>query len=172
MAILDLISESIHFCGEPGIIFSDRFEERNPLNDDKYKYKSVATIDIPQIGLSYPILEGQTGSVEETDALLKISPCKFWGPNVNEVGNYCIVGHNWRNDKFFSKVPTLNIGDTFTITEINKRTIRYEIYDKYTVNPKNVSCTSQLTGGKKEVTLITCTDNSEERVIVKAREVK
>lgn len=137
-----------------------------------YKYTSVATISIPKINVNYPILEGETGSVEETDALLKISPCKFWGPNINEVGNYCIVGHNWRNSKFFSKVPTLVVGDTFTITEPYKRTVKYEIYDKYTVEPKNVSCTSQLTGGKKEVTLITCTDNSERRVIVKAREVK
>ena len=140
--------------------------------DDGYKYKSIATINIPKINVNYAILEGETGSAEETDALLKISPCKFWGPNVNEVGNFCIVGHNWRNSKFFSKVPTLSIGDTFTITEPNVRTITYKIYDKYTVEPKNLSCTSQLTGGKKEVTLITCTDNGERRVIVKAKEVK
>lgn len=139
---------------------------------DGYKYTSVATISIPKINVNYPILEGQTGSVEETDALLKISPCKFWGPKINEVGNYCIVGHNWRNTKFFSKVPTLSVGDEITITEPNVRTIKYAIYDKYTVEPQNLSCTSQLTGGKKEITLITCTDNSEGRVIVKAREVK
>ena len=50
--------------------------------------------------------------------------------------------------------------------------IKAEIYDKYEVEPTNLSCTSQLTGGKKEVTLITCTSDSERRVIVKAREVK
>ncbi|MBR3003164.1 MAG: sortase [Clostridia bacterium] len=137
-----------------------------------YKYTTIATINIPKINVNYPILEGETGGVEETDALLKISPCKFWGPNVNEVGNFCIVGHNWRNSKFFSKVPTLVVGDTFTITEPYSRTVTYEIYDKYTVEPSNLGCTSQLTGGKKEVTLITCTDNGERRIIVKAREVK
>lgn len=139
---------------------------------DGYNYKSVATINIPKIDVNYPILEGETGSVEETDSLLKISPCKFWGPNINEVGNYCIVGHNWRNTKFFSKVPTLVNGDTFTITEPSGRQITYEVYDKYEVEPQNVSCTSQITGGKKEVTLITCNYNSERRVIVKSREVK
>lgn len=139
---------------------------------DGYKYKSVATINIPKIDVNYPILEGETGSVEETDSLLKISPCKFWGPNINEVGNYCIVGHNWRNTKFFSKVPSLVNGDTFTITEPNGRQITYEVYDKYEVEPQNVSCTSQITGGKKEVTLITCNYNSERRVIIKSREVK
>ena len=139
---------------------------------DGYNYRSVAIIDIPKIDVNYPIIEGETMSVEETDSLLKISPCKFWGPNVNEVGNYCIVGHNYRNSRFFSHVPELEPGDTFTIEEPNVRTITYEVYDKYTVAPENVSCTSQLTGGKKEVTLITCTDDSSARVIIKAREVR
>lgn len=139
---------------------------------DGYNYKSVAIINIPKIDVNYPILEGETMSVEETDALLKISPCKFWGPNINEVGNYCIVGHNYRNTRFFSKVPDLELGDTFTIEEPNVRTLTYEIYDKYTVDPHNVTCTSQVTGGKKEVTLITCTYDSSARVIIKAREVK
>ena len=77
-----------------------------------------------------------------------------------------------RNQLFFSKVPTLEVGDTFTISELSGREVTYKIYDKYTVEPQNVSCTSQLTGGKKEVTLITCTDNSEFRYIFKAREMK
>lgn len=143
----------------------------NKWTTDGYQYRSLATIDIPKIGVNYPILEGKTMEVEETDSLLKISPCKFWGGDVNEVGNYCIVGHNYRNTRFFSKVPTLENGDTFTITEVTGREVTYEIYDKYTVEPSNVSCTSQLTGGKKEVTLITCTNDSQLRYIIKAREV-
>lgn len=139
---------------------------------DGYNYKSVAIIDIPKIDVNYPILEGETMSVEETDSLLKISPCKFWGPNINEVGNYCIVGHNYRNDLFFSKVPELVPGDTFTIEEPDIKTVTYEVYDKFTVDPQNVSCTSQITGGKKEVTLITCTYDSSARVIIKAKEVR
>ena len=143
----------------------------NKKTADGYKYRSLASISIPKIGVNYPILEGETMGVEETDSLLKISPCKFWGGNVNEIGNYCIVGHNYRNERFFSKVPTLVVGDTFTISELSGREITYEIYDKYTVEPKNVTCTSQLTGGKKEVTLITCTNDSQLRYIIKAREV-
>lgn len=40
----------------------------------------------------------------------------------------------------------------------------------YVVEPENVSSTSQKTNGKREITLITCTDDSVNRVIVKARE--
>ena len=51
------------------------------------------------------------------------------------------------------------------------KTINYRVYNKYEVDPTDVSCTSQLTNGNKEVTLITCTNDSKLRVIVKAREV-
>lgn len=141
--------------------------------DEGYKYKTVATISIPKLGINYPVLDGETDSVEETEALLKKSPTKFWGPEPNEVGNFCIVGHNYRNTKFFSKVPTLENGDIIELKDISLgRTIQYKVYNKYQVAPTDVSCTSQLTNGKKEVTLITCTNDSKERVIVKAREVK
>ena len=136
-----------------------------------YKYISVGTVKIPKINVEYPILDGQTDSAEETEDLLKISPTKFWGPEPNEVGNFCIVGHNYRNTKFFSKVPTLENGDMIEITDLAGTTINYRVYNKYEVDPTDVSCTSQLTNGNKEVTLITCTNDSKLRVIVKAREV-
>lgn len=139
---------------------------------DGYKYATIATITIPKIDLSYPILDGETDSAEETEALLKISPTKFWGPEPNEAGNFCIVGHNYRNSLFFSKVPTLENGDIIQITDLLGRTIDYRIYNKYEVEPTDVTCTTQLTNGQKEITLITCTNDSQYRVIVKAREIK
>ena len=128
-------------------------------------------INIPKINVNYPILDGQTDSVEETEYLLKISPIKFWGANPNEVGNFCIVGHNYRDTRFFSKVLTLENGDIIEITDDTGRTLKYSVYDKYEVNPDDTSCTSQLTDGRKEITLITCTNDSKLRVIVKAKEV-
>ena len=138
---------------------------------DGFQYKTIATINIPKINVSYPILDGLTDSEAETEALLKISPTKFWGADPNEVGNFCIVGHNYRNTRFFSKVPTLENGDIIEITDSAKKTVRYSIYNKYVVNPDDLSCTSQLTDGRTEITLITCTDDSKQRVIVKARAI-
>lgn len=129
------------------------------------KYSSVAVINIPKIKVNYPVLS------ETTDELLKVAPCKFWGPEPNEVGNFCIVGHNYRNNKFFSKVLNLVVGDKIEITDLSGRKLTYKVYDKYTVEPDDVKCTSQLTNGKKEVTLITCTNDSKQRVVVKAREI-
>lgn len=129
------------------------------------EYYVLATINIPSIDCTYPILN------QSTEELLKISPCKFWGSDPNEVGNFCIVGHNYRSTKFFSHVPLLSIGDTIEITDLTNRTLVYEIYDKYVVEPEDTTCTSQRTNGRKEVTLITCTNDSKQRVIVKAKEV-
>jgi LPXTG-site transpeptidase (sortase) family protein len=128
-------------------------------------YNTVGTINIPSIEVNYPILS------ETSDDLLKVSVCKFWGSDPNEVGNLCIAGHNYRNSKFFSKVLKLVVGDTIEITDLTGRTLTYAIYDKYTVDPTDVSCTSQITNGKKIVTLITCTNDSKQRVVLKAEEV-
>lgn len=137
-----------------------------------YEYATIATIKIPKINLTYAIIDGPTDTSEETEALLKISPTKFWGPDPNQVGNFCIVGHNYRNKKFFSKVPTLVEGDTVEITDLSGQTITYKIYTKYEVEPTDVRCTSQITNGRREITLITCTDDGKYRVVVKAKQVK
>ncbi len=137
-----------------------------------YTYVTDGKITIPKINVEYPILDGESDSEAETEELLKMSPVKFHGPDINTVGNYCIVGHNYRNKRFFSKVPTLVNGDIIQITNFaDNTTVEYAVYDKYTVDPTDVSCTSQNTDGRKEITLITCTDDSKQRVIVKAREV-
>ncbi len=130
------------------------------------RYYPMASINIPSIDCEYPILN------ETTDELLKIAPCKFWGAEPNEVGNFCIVGHNYRSNKFFSHVPELHIGNNIEITDLTGRTIVYKVYDKYVVEPDNTDCTTQRTNGLKEITLITCTDDSKQRVIVKAREAE
>ena len=128
-------------------------------------YEIVGKIKIPSINVDYSILS------ETSDELLKVSVCKFWGANPNQIGNLCIAGHNYRNKRFFSKVPTLKVGDIIEITDLTKKTQKYAVYDKYTVDPTDTSCTSQITNGKKIVTLITCTDDSKQRVIVQAEAI-
>lgn len=137
-----------------------------------YRYKIIATVEAPKINLKYTVVQGETGGLEETDSLLKSSPVKYHGGNPNEVGNFCIVGHNYRNSKFFSKVPNLVVGDTVKLTDLTGRTINYEVYDKHTVDPTDTNDTTQLTGGRKELTLITCTNDSKLRVILRCKEVK
>ncbi len=128
-------------------------------------YEIEGTLSIPSIGISYPIL------TEQSEQLLKISLCKYWGPSPNEIGNYCVVGHNYASGKMFGKLAQVSIGDTVTLKDLSGRTITYSIYNKYPVEPTDVSCTSQLTNGNRELTLITCTDYGKRRLVVKAREI-
>lgn len=143
-------------------------EEQKVTARDGTVYYTIGQIYIPTINCKYPIL---SSDIENFDTLLKIAPCKFHGANPNEIGNFCIVGHNYRNSQFFSKVPKLVNGDIIEITDTFGEKVQYEVYDKYIVVDTDTSCTSQKTDGRREITLITCTDASDEnRVIVKARE--
>jgi len=135
------------------------------VTSDGNVYKPIATIRIPKINIYYPILS------DTTEELLKKAPTKFLGADPNEVGNFCIAGHNYRNKKFFSKVPTLTNGDIIEITDTKGRMVKYTVYNKYNVTEDDMTPTSPLTNGRKDITLITCTDDSKERVIVKATEV-
>lgn len=145
-------------------------EDKNTIISGEYtdadgnSYSIIGMINIPKIDVKYPIIS------ETSTALMKISVCKFWGPNANEVGNLCIVGHNYRNSKFFSKVPSLTCGDVIEITDLEGETVKYEVYDIYTVDPSDTRCTTQLTQGKREITIITCTNNGKQRVVVKCTE--
>lgn len=128
-------------------------------------YDIVGIISIPSIKISYPILS------ETSDDLLKISVCKFMGPEPNSIGNLCIAGHNFTNTRAFSQLNKVKNGDIIEITDLSGKKIEYKIYDNFVVSPTDLSCTSQRTNGKREVTLITCTNGIKQRRIVKAVEV-
>ena len=163
--IIDEVSDNT--TEENNTIIDEENTETNStfITANGKKYKTVGSINIPKIKVSYPILS------ETSVALLKIAPCKFWGPEPNEIGNLCIAGHNYKNNQFFSKVPSLVIGDIIEITDLSGRRIKYSVTEKYTVVPKDTSCTDQGTNGKKIITLITCTNDNKKRVIVHAKEI-
>lgn len=133
---------------------------------DGEDYTAEAFLTIPKLDISYPVLS------KTSDELLKISLNKYWGNGPNKVGNYCIVGHNYANGKLFGKLSQMEIGDIAELKSTsNGKTMQYEAYAKYTVNPDDVSCTSQLTDGKREITLITCKNFGTQRLIIKCREI-
>ncbi len=167
---------------EPMIIILDNIstntsdkEDTDEIDKDVYigdnKYSVEAIIEIPKIGISYPVIS------KTSEELLKISVNKFHGPNPNQIGNYCIVGHNYLNEKMFSRLNELDSGDIVELTDLFGVTISYKVYDKYIVEPTDTSCTSQKTkDGRnlsvREVTLITCANYGTQRLVVKCREVR
>lgn len=124
----------------------------------------VGIIEIPKLDLKYPILS------EVSQDLLKISPCRFYGPFPNQIGNLCIAAHNYDDDRFFGNIHRLNTGDVINIYDSNDNMVSYFVYDEYEIKENDFSCTSQSTDGKKEITLVTCNNITKNRFIVKAKE--
>lgn len=80
------------------------------------KCYSEARLKIPRLGIDYPVLS------DWSEELLKISLNKYWGPNgPNEIGNYCIVGHNYKSGKMFGNLPAITNGDIIELTDLTRK---------------------------------------------------
>ena len=136
-------------------------------NEENYSKedKVIALIRISKLNILYPVIANTT--MEN----LKVAPTRLVGGEPNEVGNFCIIGHNMRNNEQFSNLKKLEKNDIVEILNTDGTKIQYSVYDTYTVKEDDLSCTSQDTNGKREVTLITCTNNKKKRLVVKCREV-
>ena len=141
-----------------------RIKEYQNMPEKLKEYKVIGKIECDKINLNQYILE------ETTDKSLNVSVTKLYGPKINTVGNFCIIGHNYINSKMFGNIKKLEIGDIIKITDTFDKTIEYKVYNIYTTNPKDTSCLSQETDGEREITLITCTFTGINRLIIKALE--
>jgi len=140
-----------------------------PIKEIKQEIKGnkvVGIIGIPKIDLEYPILEKTT--VES----LKLSITKFWGNRINEIGNVALAGHNNLNGTMFGKVDSLEKGDVIELTDIQIVTLKYEVFDKYVIDPNDINCIFPVEENTREVTLITCINGDNNRLIIKAREIR
>jgi len=156
---------------------NDTYDADNIItNDENTTYRvsgitsenTIYTVDgkiaIPKIKVTYPIIN------ETNDEYLKIAPTKLAGPQMHEVGNYCIAGHNYDNNQFFSKLSQLEINDRVYLTSKSGKKMVYLVYDKYSVNEDDLSCLDQDTNGRIESTLITCINSQKQkRLVVKCR---
>ena len=141
-------------------------EDEEELLDVEYKgYKIEGIIEIPKINIKYPIIN-QTN--EET---MKLSITKFWGPAVNEIGNYTVAGHNNKDGTMFGKTKYLEIGDTIKLTNLKNETIEYKVFEIYSIDPDDVSIVNSVDPNTREITLITCTNGHKNRLITKARQI-
>ena len=134
-------------------------------------YKIIGKLEIPKIDLKTNILD------ETTKRSLEIAVAKLYTTNgLNKPGNTVIYGHNYRNALFFSRNDELEKGDKIYITDEEGYRLKYTIYDKFRTSSTDTSFyvkTSEMTGGKAEVTLSTCTDDASEtdgRLIILAKE--
>ena len=135
------------------------------INQKVGEYKVIGIINIPKIGIEYPILE------KTNKESLDLSITKFWGEKINQKGNVVLAGHNRLNNTMFGKIDKLENGDIIELTDSQMVTVKYQVFDKYVINPNDIDCIFPIEENTREVTLITCTNRDKNRLVVKAREV-
>ena len=126
----------------------------------------IGIIEIPMLNISYPIFN------ELTDELLKTSPCKFWGDFPSKTSNdfnLCIAGHNYDNDKFFSKIKALNISDKIYIYDNFDNQYMYSVIKNYEVKSDDLSPVYETNTDSFELTIVTCNNFNGNRIIINAK---
>ena len=120
----------------------------NEVLDVEYKgYKIEGIIEIPEINI------------------------KFSGPQANEIGNYCVAGHNNRDGTMFGKTSHLKIGDTIKLTNLKNETIEYKIFKIYSIDPSDVTCANSVDQTTRHIKKKKRTNGHKNRLITKARQI-
>lgn len=142
----------------------NRIPDENASNTNVDDSLVLGTIEIPKLGISYPIISKTTAEY------LKIAPTKLAGVGLNEKGNCCIIGHNYEDERFFSKLKELTNDDAVYIKQKDGLKRVYGVVEKKEISPNEVGYLAQDDSETREVTLITCTNIKNKRLVVKCRE--
>ena len=142
-------------------------EETQKPKDKVYLngYEVLGYISIPKTKCEYPILSQVTAKSLDT-AVAVLYPTNAV---LNTVGNIVIVGHNYRNNLFFSNNYKLGKGDKIIITSETEK-VTYEIYNTYYTSQSDATYMQRDTEGRREISLSTCNNDSTQRLIIWARE--
>jgi LPXTG-site transpeptidase (sortase) family protein len=119
-------------------------------------------LEIPSLNMSYAIFN------EFSEELLNISPCKFYGVNINETGNIAIAGHNFDNHTFFSDLNKLKNDDEIYLYSNSNEKYTYRVYSTFETTSTDLDVLNTNFINSKELTLVTCNNSNKKRFIVKA----
>lgn len=126
-------------------------------------YSVIARLDIPSIGISLPVLS------KTTDTALKYSVCYYTGPDPGGEGNLVITGHNYASGAHFGNLDEVQEGDTVSLTDEEGNTYTYTVYKTELITPDDAQALAD-TEYDREVTLLTCEENANRRLLVRCRE--
>lgn len=125
-------------------------------------YEVKGVIEIPKTNVQYPILS----QVQKRSLEIAVAIAYSTAPGLNEPGNVTIYGHNQRNGLFFSNNKKLSQGDKIFITDQSGEKLEYEIYNIYETTPNDAVYMTRPTGKRREISLQTCTDAGDGRIII------
>lgn len=119
----------------------------------------LAVVEIARVNLRAEVVKG-------TDAkTLKVYAGRFdHSVNPGQIGNFSIAAHNNIDTELFRNLYKVKIGDTIRVATKDGE-YRYRVTKKFTVLPTQVEVTDN--GNKAEITMITCTQGTKKRLVVK-----
>ena len=144
----------------------EEYTSYNVRQKPTYKgFARIGFIKISKTNVNQPILDELNDEALNT-AVVSIYPSN---PQLNEPGNVVIIGHNYRDGKFFADNKKLNVGDKIQIIDNSGREKTYTIYSKFETTPEDASFYNRDTNGVPEITLSCCTDKGDKRIILLAK---
>ncbi|MGU8655043.1 class D sortase [Clostridium perfringens] len=135
----------------------DSFNQLKNKSKAEEKSNAIGILEIDSIGVKAPIVLGE----ENLDYVVaKYRTSSDFG----ELGNVILAAHNNMRGAIFRKLHKFKIGATVKIISDNKE-FEYKITNRYIVEPNDTSKIN-FSNDKKEITLITCTNNAKQRLIL------
>ena len=124
----------------------------------------IGILEIPKYNVELPIIGKWSYN------LLKISVCRYKGPDPNEAGNLVVIGHNYKSGAHFGILKKLEVGDEIYLTDSATNTrVRYEVYQIKSIAPDAFSALKSYEG-TCGLTLMTCKDNGTNRLLVRCEQ--
>lgn len=160
-----IVSNTI-ITGENVTVEQEQTTTSAPKKVKFYKeFVMIGYIEIPKTDIEYPILVDTTAEALETS----VGVLYPTNPKLNEKGNVVIIGHNYRNGKFFSNNKKLSVGDKINITDETGKKLTYTIYEIFETTPEDTEYMTRDTGDNIEISLSTCTDDGTKRLVILAK---
>ncbi len=124
----------------------------------------IGILEIPKYEVELPIIG------KWSYKLLKISICRYKGPDPLEDGNLVIIGHNYKSGAHFGILKKLEVGDEIYLTNAaTGQRVRYEVYQIKSIAADAFSALKSYQGDAG-LTLMTCKDNGTNRLLVRCEQ--
>lgn len=140
-------------------------QEETPIIEEKTKQEFslsenyLGYIELSNYGIKRLITSGTSKKVLDQNLVGTLSV----SANLDdEVGNVILAGHSTSN--VFQKLHYMRVGDQIKIVT-HQNTYYYTIVSKNTINDNDMSYFKKI-NDKKRLTLVTCKNNSKQRLIV------
>ncbi|MEW4328503.1 class D sortase [Rossellomorea marisflavi] len=124
--------------------------------------KKVLELEIPFLDFKEKILP------EATQENLSVALAQIKQNQTPGKGNFTIAGHRgYRGDRHFRQLPEVPTGET-VILHVGKKSYEYVIDSSSIIDPSDISVL-QDEKGKNEITLVTCTLDGKQRIVLKGK---